>query len=220
MKPTARRRTDPRTVGRRGRSSAGRVRRETIIEAAAQLLVEKGYASFSLPGVARMVGISHGNLNYYFASRKALLETLIGHLLGKYHDRLALMRTSTSSTSRRSIGELIDWLLDDAISPETNRLFRELWAMANHHRFVANALNRLQDDAVRELIGVLGVAAGDVATAELEAAAYLLAAVIDGTTTSFGSRTRSDARFARMRQAARSALISLLERARRGHSVS
>lgn len=216
MSPTARQRTGRKTIPARGQSTAGRVTRAAIIGAAARVLVDEGYASFSLPSVAQKLGISHGNLNYYFPTRQALLETLIEHLLGKYHNRFVLMRNSAhtgATDATNSVGDLIDWLLDDAVSRRTNRLFRELWAMANHHRYIADALNRLQDDAVRQIIEALGGTVGGAATMQLEAASFLLAILVDGVTTSFGTRRRSDPRIRRVRQMAKEVLTALLEQA-------
>lgn len=223
MSPTERVRTGRKTISARGQSTAGRVTRAAIVGAAARVLVDEGYASFSLPTVAQELGISHGNLNYYFPTRQALLETLIEHLLGKYQNRFVLMRNSVHTGAANSVGDFIDWLLDDAVSRRTNRLFRELWAMANHHRYIADALNRLQDDAVRKIIEALGGTVGDAATMQLESASFLLAILVDGVTTSFGTRSRSDPRIQRVRQMAKEVLTSLLEQTsntRRGVSTT
>ncbi len=214
MKPDARQRTGRNTIPGRGQSTAGRVTRAAIVKAAARVLVDEGYASFSLPAVAGKLGISHGNLNYYFPTRQALLETLIEHLLGKYQNRFVLMRNSASTGAADSVGDLINWLLDDAMSRRTSRLFRELWAMANHHRYVADALNRVQDHAVRQIIEALGGStAGGAATTQLEAATFLLVILVEGFTASFGTRSRSDPRIRRVRQMAKEVLTGRLEQA-------
>ena len=211
IKKTSRKTPIRRKTTGRGQSDAGRSTREAIVSAAERLLINQGYASFSLPAVARELGISHGNLNYYFPTRQSLLETLIEHLLGKYHARFLLMRSPTNVAATASIGNLIDWLLDDAVSRQTNRLFRELWAMANHDRYVATALNRLQDVAVRQIVDVVGGSSGHANLAQLETASFLLAIIVDGATASFGTRRQSDPRVVSVRRMAKKTLTDLLE---------
>jgi AcrR family transcriptional regulator len=220
MKHARKRKSDAREGPERHHSRVGKVTREAILAAAVQVVTERGYARFSLPSVARQVGISHGNLNYYFPTRRVLLEALIDHLLVEYRDRLSMLRSPAKSLGAASLGEFIDWLLDDAISSKTNRLFRELWAMANHYDFVARALNRIQDDAVRELVAIFGASAKGAEATKLRTAACLLVVVADGTATNFGTRKRSGPQFRRVRQAAKDLLAPLFDGACGGRGFS
>ena len=51
--------------------------RERIIETAVTLFNEQGYGSVSLRDISGALGISVGNLNYYFARKQDLLSAIM-----------------------------------------------------------------------------------------------------------------------------------------------
>ena len=51
--------------------------RESIIETAVALFNERGYGSVSLRDISGALGISVGNLNYYFAKKQDLLRAIM-----------------------------------------------------------------------------------------------------------------------------------------------
>lgn len=51
--------------------------RQEILDAARQLFNQYGYNSVSLRDIARVVGISQGNLTYHFSKKENIVETLI-----------------------------------------------------------------------------------------------------------------------------------------------
>jgi TetR/AcrR family transcriptional regulator, cholesterol catabolism regulator len=52
-------------------------KRERILEAAARVIAEKGYAASTLSEIGELVGTHAGSLYYYFASKDALVETVL-----------------------------------------------------------------------------------------------------------------------------------------------
>lgn len=56
------------------RTRKGSDRRSEIVEAAARLLIEKGYSGLSMRELASSLAMSVGNLQYYFPSKDALVE--------------------------------------------------------------------------------------------------------------------------------------------------
>src|SRR5208283_2937171 len=72
------------------RSSAGAESNATvdrIIESARMVLLKDGYAAFTTRRVAELAGMTHGNLNYHFPSKRDLLRALIARLLMTYSQR-------------------------------------------------------------------------------------------------------------------------------------
>lgn len=61
--------------------------RERIVEAADQLLYEKGFEYMSFGDLAKAVGISRGNVTFHFATREDILAAVIGRRM----DRTRLM---------------------------------------------------------------------------------------------------------------------------------
>jgi AcrR family transcriptional regulator len=80
--PTTAGRPRPDTRRRRGASA-----REEILDAAAELISERGYAATSTRAIAEAVGIKQASLYYHFASKEQILTAL---LLGTLDPSLAV----------------------------------------------------------------------------------------------------------------------------------
>jgi AcrR family transcriptional regulator len=57
--------------------------REAVLNAAAQVLTEAGYASFSAARVATQAGVSRGALERYFPTKNDLLVAVTGHVMDR-----------------------------------------------------------------------------------------------------------------------------------------
>ncbi len=67
---------DPTRVGK-GEFAKSGATRTRILEAAVELLAEKGYAATSTPAVARQASLSRTAMLYHFPSRHALIEAVV-----------------------------------------------------------------------------------------------------------------------------------------------
>jgi AcrR family transcriptional regulator len=81
-------------------------RRENILDAAARLFAERGYAAVSASEVAREAGITPGLLHHYFGGKRGLFETLVERLgpqiieaIRVDHDRTVRVRTQSFAAS-------------------------------------------------------------------------------------------------------------------------
>lgn len=206
------------TVARRKlrrRTVQGAQTRESILDGAVHVLSTQGLASFSIPQVAAAVGVAPGNLTYYFPTREDLIRAMSERLLEKYALQFEQTCARLAAHEEADLETLIDWLLDDAVSPATVHMFPELWAMANHNTFVARSLDHIYDGAVRALLRALGADPGSVAADDLRTCAYLLGCVSEGCTAIFGRAGPGDARFIAVKEQARSLLATALREALR-----
>lgn len=199
----------------RRRTVQGAQTREAILDGAARVLATLGLAGFSIPQVASAVGIAPGNLTYYFPTRNDLIRALSERLLEKYAHQFEQMCSDLAMRDDVGLNEMVDWLLDDAVAPDTVHMFPELWAMANQHPFVAESLDHIYDGAVLALLRALGVSPEHVAAKELKACAYLLGCVSEGSTALFGRGGVADPRFQAMKQQARRVMVAALQDALR-----
>lgn len=197
------------------RTAQGLQTREAILDGASKVLSTLGLAGFSIPQVAATVGIAPGNLTYYFPTRDHLIRAMADRLLERYAAHFDEMCAELAQSDEVSLGDIIDWLLDDAVAPHTVHMFPELWAMANQHDFVAESLNRIYDGAVDALIRALGLDPQHPACAELRACAYLLGCVSEGTTAVFGRNGKGDTRYQAVKPIAKATMMSVLQRALR-----
>lgn len=75
--------------------------KEKILSVSKKLFREQGFGSPTLNTVAQQVGISRGNLTYYFKDKEALLETLAEEMWAKYEANIgrAMQYPSWNSTN-------------------------------------------------------------------------------------------------------------------------
>jgi AcrR family transcriptional regulator len=62
--------------------------RDTLIQAANQVLVRDGINHLTLEAVAQVAGVSKGGLLYHFPNKEALVEGMIDHYLSQFENRL------------------------------------------------------------------------------------------------------------------------------------
>jgi AcrR family transcriptional regulator len=58
-----------------------------IVKAGAEILLEEGFFSLTKRRIAKRLGISHGNVSYYFPTRDSLWHAVIDYELKEYYKR-------------------------------------------------------------------------------------------------------------------------------------
>jgi AcrR family transcriptional regulator len=189
----------------------GRATRQAIVQAAEAVLIEHGHARFTIQRVADKLGISPGNVNYYFPTKASLLKTLILFTLMQYRRRVRAAGEKINSGTAEALGEVVRWLMADSVSSRTNRLFRELWAIALNDARLAQSLDEFYTRSVHaHLRRLTDRSAVTAQTERLEAIVFLLHAISEGTTVLFGMQLRSTELLERVRNVAREAIMKLL----------
>jgi AcrR family transcriptional regulator len=176
------------------------------------VLIECGHASFTIERVGKKLGISPGNVNYYFPTRASLLETLIVFTLSEYRRRARSAGEPFNTGTREGLGEMLRWLMEDAVSHETNRLFRELWSLSVADPRIAKAMDTFYARSVRAHLRRLtdrSTVSHD--SQRLEAIVILMHLLSEGATVVFGMKPQARATFERVRAVAHEAFMSLLQ---------
>ena len=155
-----------------------------------------------------MAGITVGNLTYHFPSKRQLLASLIQRLLAEYTYAFEGFFADLSIPVDRKFKELIEWLMNDAATIESNRLFRELWAMAMHDRFVARAIDDFYDQAIERIAQLLRAERPAMDRKSALTIAHLVALVSEGTGVIYGTRVARAANHANVRALAVDVLTS------------
>lgn len=70
-------------LGRPGQLPKSATKRTRILEAAAEVFAERGYAAATLNEIAERAGSQAANLYYYFASREHLVDEVLRYAIGK-----------------------------------------------------------------------------------------------------------------------------------------
>ncbi|MDY7224884.1 TetR/AcrR family transcriptional regulator [Hyalangium rubrum] len=163
----------------RGASRKGQERSEAILDAAEKLLVEEGHAALTLRGVAQRAGIRLGNLQYYFATREALVRALLARVLERATARVEA-RVGGATGSARTLEVALEPLLEDQKDPNSYRLFYDLWAMAAREPAIAAELRAFYVRYVDAVAQWLREASPGLSRAEAHARAELLVALLEG----------------------------------------
>ena len=67
----------------------GHARIESILDAAAEVMISGGYKKLTLRQIALRAGITVGNLTYYYRTKEALLKDLLDKIAFDYLDEMA-----------------------------------------------------------------------------------------------------------------------------------
>jgi AcrR family transcriptional regulator len=161
---------------------------DRIIECARQILLQHGHAAFTTRRVAEAAGMTHGNLNYHFSSKRDLLRALIAHLLKSYSQRFEAFLSDPNYPLGQDIERMVRWLLSDAISPETVRTFRELWVLSLHDPVICRAVDDFYDEAMAGVTRILRDARPGADTAAIGLLVHLFAVVSEGGSVLYGTR--------------------------------
>lgn len=119
--------------------SKGEQRINIILDAAEQLLIDKGYHNFSMRKVATKANVSVGNLQYYFPSKDNLLESLLDKVIQNYLDTFNKFKGQYSP--KEQFVKVIKSVMNDMKTKHTTVFFPELWCMANHEKHISKIMD-------------------------------------------------------------------------------
>lgn len=188
--------------------------REAIIDHAAAILTAEGASGFSALKVAKSLGIRQGHLTYHFPSREQLLHALVDRLLSDYAEEFTRVVTRTlQGVENDGLAALVDWLLEDAVSPVTARLFPALWELANQDARIAAELDRFYAGALAAAFKALGLDPECPSTSELQAMMAVLGTLVEGATAIHGRAGAQSPGFQVLKSTAKSVVLPALRQA-------
>ena len=112
------------------RSGGGKNLREVLLDAAEDLIVERGAAGVSLDKVAARAGVSKGGLLYHFPSKNALAQALIQRMVESMHAVRDAERGEKALDAELIIRTHISWW--NRVDPKRRRLYTSLLAATAH----------------------------------------------------------------------------------------
>ncbi|MCP4300413.1 MAG: TetR/AcrR family transcriptional regulator, partial [Gammaproteobacteria bacterium] len=86
--------------------SLGGRRRNLILEAFHECIIEQGYAKTTLRDIAKRAGMTASHLLYYFSGKDAILETFFGNVSQTIIERLNSFASETPSRQIDLLAEL------------------------------------------------------------------------------------------------------------------
>ncbi|MBI5087313.1 MAG: TetR/AcrR family transcriptional regulator [Actinobacteria bacterium] len=115
---------------RRAALTKGQERLAEVLAAAERLLRDSGPEGFTLRAVADEVGISLGNLQYYFPTRAELLDAVFQRYVQTFRDDIFRILPRHDDPRERLLA-IVDYWLGTEHDPEQS-LFWHLWAISAH----------------------------------------------------------------------------------------
>ena len=163
----------------------GRDTRERIIAVARSILVDEGYDKFVVRQISARVGIRPGNLQYYFASKKELLQAVLEREMVRYHE--AFTSVTNGKTRKKGITRaLVNFLLDEIRLKATCNIWYTVWALAPHDGTIAALMDEWYQKYLAELRAVLRTAEPTMSERRAGHIAGILTATMDGLTNQIG----------------------------------
>jgi AcrR family transcriptional regulator len=181
----------------RARSKPGRksfspdprlVTSERILEGARAVLVECGFAQFTMRRVADTVGITVGNLGYHFPSKRDLIRAVIASLLENYSQRFDALLTSAESTRTDAVAGMVRLMMLDVESRELVYTFRELWSVALRDTTIQGAVDDFYDEIFDRIVTSLQRAVPGLTIQAARELVTLSALLSEGTGVVYGTR--------------------------------
>lgn len=159
-------------------------RRERMLEAAAEIIAERGFSETRITDVAERAGASPPLVVYYFGTKDKLLTEALRYSENAFYEAASEMLARTPRLRER-----LEMLVRLTCVPQADNevpgawgLWFDLWAQAFRHPQVAK--DRIDLDARwRTLIARLvdeGVAGGEIARVDSKAFATTWSALLDG----------------------------------------
>jgi AcrR family transcriptional regulator len=187
----------------------GDAKRQQILDTAKDMLLKGGIEGFVLRDVAERLGITHGNLQYYFRTRQDLLVAIFDQELAKYADSLQDAVAATT-TRRGRLGAIIDAGLKELRSPDT-ALWRMVMSMADHSPDMA-ALLKKENDLYRAVVArELKQIAPQLSTQRRKQIARIIQAILDGLGIQFVNEDPDSAEMRALESEIKAAIFALVD---------
>lgn len=188
----------------------GHLRVEEVLSAAEDLLKRHGAEGLSVRAVAQQVGISVGNLQYYFPTRASLLDAVFQRYADSF--RADLVGTvMTSDDPRENLVRLVDYWLDTEHLPE-QALFWHLWAISAYDDSARETMTRVYGGLLDRIAGLLRDVHPALGAPEASLRAATITSVIEGSGLFVGFGRKPSRKLSGLQQEIRAIAIELIDR--------
>lgn len=161
--------------------SKGKARVADILKAAEEILIDSGYAQFTLRSIADAAGLRLSHLQYYFPTKQHLVRALIEHVASEYVNAVNRVLDSVPNTPTARFMAWVDFLINDCWTPRTRRYFIQLWGlMESEDAYTGTLLREFYDNDVREILNLLRELSPHMSETQLLQRSTIIAGLIEG----------------------------------------
>ncbi len=115
-------------------------RKTEILRRAIELIVNEGYGSLSMRGLARASGMKLGALQYHFRTWDALLVALVDYIDAEI---TVAFEAHVGSTSDATVKDTLSFFLDNSDTFFSDMLWVQLWAMEQVEPLISDLIEEV-----------------------------------------------------------------------------
>lgn len=164
----------------------GVVRRQQIIDTARQTLIDTGIAGLILRDIAEQIGITHGNLQYYFPTKDDLVVAVFDQELERYTESMH-QALAHSSTKQGRVSAIIDSAVE-VIAGDSTPLWMMIFSLARQNSQLCNILETAYKKYDKSLADELAIIDPNLSPQRRLHIAQMIRMMLDG----FGVQTAYD----------------------------
>jgi AcrR family transcriptional regulator len=128
-------------------------RKQQILQAAVDIIVDEGYSSLSMRALARASGIKLGALQYHFRTSEEMLRALVAYISDIYHINFDAMKANEPLTIKGVLEFISSEPADGRL--QADKLWPQLWAMGQVEPLVADLVEDIYAEYLQILEGLL-----------------------------------------------------------------
>jgi AcrR family transcriptional regulator len=128
-------------------------RKQQILQAAVDIIVDEGYSSLSMRALARASGIKLGALQYHFRTSEEMLRALVAYISDIYHINFDAMKANEPLTIKGVLEFVSSEPADGRL--QADKLWPQLWAMGQVEPLVADLVEDIYAEYLQILEGLL-----------------------------------------------------------------
>lgn len=151
-----------------------------ILAAGVDILRSEGFTALTKRRIAKRLGISDGNVSYYFPTRESLWAGVIEHELTTYYDRHYRSFKSPDQDPHAHFDEFVRLWFREYRDREMRVFFAQLLAFAEVSEFVAGERNKIYETFFNETRLRIRAICPDVSVHEIQARTTMVMAMLEG----------------------------------------
>ena len=128
-------------------------RKQQILQAAVDIIVDEGYGSLSMRALARASGIKLGALQYHFRTSEDMLRALVAYIADIYHSNFDAIKANEPLTIKGVLEFASSEPADGRL--QADKLWPQLWAMGQVEPLVADLVEDIYAEYLQILEGLL-----------------------------------------------------------------
>ena len=158
----------------------GAKRISEIVDAGADLLLTGGFSSLTKRRIAKQLGISHGNVSYYFPTRESLWNAVIDFELQKYYQRQQGKLHADPADPQARFDEFVVRWMDEYNDRVIRVFFSHIIAFAEINESMARIRDEVYESFFDSTMTLASALKQDVEEEELERRVLEVMVVLEG----------------------------------------